>query len=148
MHRTTTVVMTGVCMLWLVLASSALANEFYQAGEAREIQGADNLGKTIVHYLVVLGLPMLSGGLMVGGLMRVKSNPGQGGAGIASGVGAGYVASIVGNLHTDAAASVSLGSLTGGLGWLAVVFSLLLQATLIACLVCYARGRFRDVEAL
>ena len=91
-HRKTTVVMIGVCMLWLALGSQVSANEFYAVGAAADIEGADNFGKTFVHYAVVLGLPMLSLGLIGGGLIRVKRNPGRVRAGIGAGVGAGYLA--------------------------------------------------------
>lgn len=147
-HHKATVGMIGACMLWMTLAGAALANEFYEPGEAQEIQGADNLGKTIVHYLLVLGFPALSAVLMGGGALRLRKNAGEGGAAIASGVGVGWLGEIVNNLHSDAAAAVSLIDLPAGLSWSTVMFGLVLQAALVAWLVCYKRGRFHRVEAL
>jgi hypothetical protein len=140
-HRKATVGMIGACMLWMALVGLAGANEFYTAGTAREVEGADNLGKTIVHYAVSLGLPLLSVGLIGGGLVRLKENPGKAGGAIGGGITAGYLAGITKNLHSDAAAAVSLSDLTGSLAWPAVAVSLILQATLVAILVCYVRGR-------
>ena len=142
-HRMATVGMIGACMLSVVLVSRASANEFYAQGSAQQIQGADDLGKTFVHYLVTLGFPALSAVLIGGGLMSVKRSPGAGGAGIGAGLAAGWAAGIVNNIHSNAAATVWLASAPVGLSGLAGVYPLLLQAALTAYLVCAVRGRFR-----
>ena len=139
-HRKTTVVMIGVCMLWLAVASSAMANEFYAEGQADTIEGAENLGKTIVHYATVLGFPLLSAGLLTGGLLKMRRDPGLGGGLLASGGAAGYIGSIVNNLHSDAAAA-SFASFAGGQSWPAFAVCVVLQAVLLASLLCYARRK-------
>lgn len=140
-HRTTTVGMIGVGMLALALCSSASANTFYTAGTAQQIQGADDFGTTIVNYLVTLGLPVISVTLMGGGLLAVKRNPGAGGAGIGAGIAAGYLAQITGNLHQNASAVAALADLPAvAPDWSSGV-AVLLQATILATVMCYQRWR-------
>lgn len=142
-HRRATVAMIGACMLAVLwgLGTGAWANEFYTAGTADQIDGADNLGKTVVHYASVLGFPLLSAGLLAGGVIKMRRDPGSGGGLLASGIGAGYIAAIVNNLHSNAAASVALVPLVGGQGVPGLALSLVLQAAVVASAVLYVRRR-------
>ncbi|SRR5580765_3509239 len=142
MYRKATVGMIGACILWGALSGAALANEFYATGTAKEIEGADNLGKTIVHYLTVLGLPLLSVGLGTAGVIKLRERPGQATGAFAGSAIAGYLSPITRSLHSDAAAAVALSTLPGALSWGAFIVGLLLQAALVALLVCYVRRRF------
>lgn len=131
-HATAILGWVGVFVLWGILAQGTMANEFYTNGTASTIDGAENLGKTWVHYGVTLGLPVLSAGLIGGGLLRLKERPREGMTGIGSGVAAGFAAKIVDGLHTNAAASDGLLRSGAGLPWVTVTTDVLLLAAAVA----------------
>lgn len=128
-----------VIMAGLAGPSMATATELYAEGTQQRITGAEDFGRTLLHYAITLGLPALGVVLGGSGFGQLGTRPGMGATKIGSGIGACYLPAMIRPGQEYAAGATSLWEPLVHAGWADITGMLIAHAMVAAVLICRYR---------
>lgn len=140
MSRVLAMMLLGGSLLLSGLAvTPSQGTPLYADGQKQAIKGAEDLGSTILGYVMMPGLPLIGVCLALSGLGSLGQFPAKGITKIGSGVSAGFIPAFIkpGSDYANSAASDWLPVLAAT--WPDVVGTLLMQALLLTILYAWAR---------